>query len=131
MRYVFENAVKSDRYLLVHQRGDHEVAVNPAPPITFTRWREYVHYQEPALDNTRTNNVNQHFLTAFLALHLKGERLRDYLDLRPAESDVSNRYDNAGYPRHLEGLPRVVGRRPGDAPPGVSESRAGVTALRA
>ena len=72
--------------------------MNPAPPITFTRWREYVHYQEPALDNTRTNNVNQHFLTAFLGLHLKGEHLRGYLDVRPARSDDSNRYDNAGYP---------------------------------
>ena len=106
VRYVFENAVESDRYLLVHQRGDHEVAVNPAPPITFTRWREYVHYQEPALDNTRTNNVNQHFLTAFLGLHLKGESLRDYLDLRPAESDASNRYGNAGYPAGIwQGFP--------------------------
>ena len=77
VRFIFDNAGEADRYLLVHQRGDHEVAVNPAPPITFTRWREYVHYQEPALDNTRTNNVNQHFLTAFLGLHLKGEHLRE------------------------------------------------------
>ncbi len=84
VRFIFENAVASDRYLLVFQSGDHEVAVNPAPPITFTRWREYVHYQEPALDNTRTNNVCQHFLTAFLGMHLKGDDYRDYLDVKYA-----------------------------------------------
>jgi len=94
---IFKNAVSSDRYLLVHHAGDHEVTVNPAPPITFTRWREYVHYQEPALDNTRTNNVNQHFLTAFLGMHLKGEDYATYLDL-PESSDASNNYGNPGYP---------------------------------
>ncbi len=106
VRFIFDNARKADRYLLVHQRGDHEVAVNPAPPITFTRWREYVHYQEPALDNTCTNNVNQHFLTAFLGLHLKGDHLREYLDLRPVISDNSNRYQNSGYPAGIwKGFP--------------------------
>ncbi len=45
-----------------------------------TRWLEYVHLQEPALDNTRTNNVNQHFLTAFLGLHLKGDANLGYPD---------------------------------------------------
>jgi len=106
VRFIFDNARRSDRYLLVHQRGDHEVAVNPAPPITFTRWREYVHYQEPALDNTRTNNVNQHFLTAFLGLHLKGDDLRSYLDLNPVISDDSNRSQNSGYPAGIwKGFP--------------------------
>ena len=106
VRFLFDKAVESDRYLLVHQCGDHEIAVNPAPPITFTRWREYVHYQEPALDNTRTNNVNQHFLTAFLGLHLEGDNLREYLDLRPPESDAGNRYGNAGYPAGIwKGFP--------------------------
>ena len=67
-------------------------------PITFTRWREYVHYQEPALDNSRTNNVNQHFLTAFLGLHLKGNAgLGSYLDVVES-SDASNNYNNPGYP---------------------------------
>jgi predicted dienelactone hydrolase len=98
VRFIFENAVASDRYLLVFQSGDHEVAVNPAPPITFTRWREYVHYQEPALDNSRTNNVCQHFLTAFLGMHLKGDDYRDYLDVKYASSNDSNRYSLPGYP---------------------------------
>ena len=96
VRFIFAHAVDCDRYLLVHQSGDHEVAVNPAPPITFTRWREYTHYAEPALDNTRTNNVNQHFLTAFLGVHLKGAAYKDYLDLTYPDSNDSN--TNANYP---------------------------------
>ena len=92
-KYIFDNAVNSDRYLLVFQSGDHEVSVNPAPPITFDRWREYVHYQEPALDNTRTNNVNQHFLTAFLNINLKGQNTyKDYLDVKYVYSNDSNDY---------------------------------------
>ena len=97
VRFIFENAVNSDRYRLLFLAGDHEVPANPAPPITFTRWREYVHYQEPALDNTRTNNVNQHFLTAFLGLHLKGQDYSSYLDVVES-SDASNNYNNPGYP---------------------------------
>jgi predicted dienelactone hydrolase len=105
VKFIFDNAVNADRYLLVHQGGDHEVAVNPAPPITFSRWREYVHYQEPALDNTRTNNVNQHFLTAFLGMHLKGEEYASYLDLTKS-SDDSNNYGNPGYPAGIwKGFP--------------------------
>jgi predicted dienelactone hydrolase len=106
VRFIFEHAIDADRYLLVHQSGDHEVAVNPAPPITFTRWREYVHYQEPALDNTRTNNVNQHFLTAFLGLHLKGADYQAYLDVKQADSNVANNESNPGYPAGIwKGFP--------------------------
>jgi len=100
VKYIFENAVNADRYMLLHLSGDHEVPVNPAPPITFTRWREYVHYQEPALDNTRTNNVNQHFLTAFLGIHLKGEDYGSYLDLI-VSSDDSNEYSDPDYPAEI------------------------------
>ena len=106
VKFIFDNATSSDRYLLVHQSGDHEVAVNPAPPITFTRWREYAHYQEPALDNTRTNNVNQHFLTAFLGLHLKGAAYADYLNVDDVSSNDSNDYGNPGYPAGIwKGFP--------------------------
>ena len=73
---------------------------NPAPPITFTRWREYTHYQEPALDNTRTNNVNQHFVTAFLDQTFKGKNYAgtgDYLNPIYPDSNDSNNYGNADY----------------------------------
>ena len=100
VQFIFDNAVHSERYMLIHQQGDHEVIANPAPPITFTRWREYVHYQEPALDNTRTNNVNQHFVTAFLDQTFKGKDYAsagNYLDPVYPDSNDSNNYGNPNY----------------------------------
>jgi predicted dienelactone hydrolase len=100
VQFIYDNAVHSDRSMLIHQQGDHEVIANPAPPITFTRWREYVHYQEPALDNTRTNNVNQHFVTAFLDQTFKGKDYSsagNYLNPVYPDSNDSNNYGNADY----------------------------------
>ena len=90
VRFLFENAASSDRYMLVYQNGIHEVAVNPPPPIAEDHFREYIHYQEPAWDNRRCNNINQHFITAFLGIHLKGmEEYQAYLDLIPISNDTS------------------------------------------
>jgi len=92
-KWIYENLINSDRYMVVFHAGDHELVANPAPAITFTRWREYVHYQEPAWDNTRSNNVIQHFVTAFLGKNLKGDAsYGDYLDLKYVNSDDSNNY---------------------------------------
>jgi len=109
VQIIFNGAVHSDRYMLIHQQGDHEVIANPAPPITFTRWREYVHYQEPALDNTRTNNVNQHFVTAFLDQTFKGKdystAANDYLNPIHENSNDSNNYSVKPYGTPWKGFP--------------------------
>ncbi len=96
VRWLFENAVNSDRYLLIYESAIHEIAVNPAPPLAERHYREYVHYQEPAWDNRRLNNVNQHFITAFLGLHLGGDfaTYEPYLDLVPISND-SHRTDES------------------------------------
>lgn len=89
-QWLFEHAVNAERYLLVYQGAIHEVATNPAPPLASQNLREYVHYQEPAWDNRRLNNINQHFITAFLGTHLLGEKKRyaEYLDLPPISNDT-------------------------------------------
>lgn len=95
VRFLFENAVSSDRYMLVYQNGIHEVAVNPPPPIAEDHFREYMHYQEPAWDNRRCNNINQHFITAFLGIHLKGmAEYQPYLDLIPFSNDARTGEDD-------------------------------------
>jgi predicted dienelactone hydrolase len=87
--FLFKNVVNSDRYILIYQNGIHEVAVNPPPPVAEKYFREYIHYQEPAWDNRRCNNINQHFITAFLGIHLKGmDEYRPYLDLIPISNDA-------------------------------------------
>ena len=81
----FEQAIHSDRYLLVFQNGAHNIAVNPTPLIATTRLPDYQHYQEPVWDNTRCNNLNQHIITAFLGIQLKGLAYQSYLDVaKPA-----------------------------------------------
>lgn len=103
-QWLFDNAINSDRYLLVYQGAIHEVATNPAPPLADLYPREYAHYQEPAWDNRRLNNINQHFITAFLGKHLLGnsERYGDYLKL-PVISNDSPRTDTSD-PNYWKGF---------------------------
>ena len=68
VKFIFENAVGSDRY------------------------------QEPALDNPRTNDVNQHFLAPFPSMHLMGDDYQSYLDVKQGDSNAANDYGNPGYP---------------------------------
>jgi predicted dienelactone hydrolase len=79
---LFDNAVNSERWLLTYHDALHNVAPNPPPPEA-TVLSDYERYAEPVWDERRINNVNQHFLTAFLGLHLKGEAANaDYLNLK-------------------------------------------------
>jgi predicted dienelactone hydrolase len=94
VRQEFLNATGVDRYLLVYQNGDHEVGSSVTPWIGYTdvytnaasssgltgdalkawqTWREYMFYYEPAWDQATLNNINQHFVTAFLDKYLKND----------------------------------------------------------
>ncbi len=101
----FENAVNSDRYLLAYESAIHEVAVNPPPALASQYYREWIHYQEPAWDNERLNNINQHFITAFLGKYIQGDfaRYEPYLDLPPISNDTP-RADESD-PDYWKGFP--------------------------
>jgi hypothetical protein len=79
---IFTGAVNSDRYLLTYVNARHNVAPNPPPaeslkpglPFDF-----YYHYAEPAWDQKRINNINQHFVTAFLEINLRKKDYARYL----------------------------------------------------
>jgi len=95
VEFLSENTVNSDRYVLKYQGAIHEVPVNPAPPISESNYDEWLHYQEPAWDNRKLNNINQHFVTAFLGLHLQGrpDIYGPFLDLLEPISNNSPRAD--------------------------------------
>jgi predicted dienelactone hydrolase len=84
---IFTGAVNSDRYLLTYINARHNVAPNPPPaeslrpglPFDF-----YYHYAEPAWDQRRINNINQHFVTAFLGMNLKKADYIKYFEFDPA-----------------------------------------------
>ncbi|GGR51678.1 hypothetical protein GCM10008959_11200 [Deinococcus seoulensis] len=99
---LFENAVNAERYMLVYQNALHNVAPNPAPAESFASFGDYMHYAEPAWDSARLNNINQHFVTAFLNLKLKGDQsAAEYLNV---PVPVSN---NAKYSRNADGTPKA------------------------
>ena len=82
---IFEGAVNSDRYLLTYLNARHNVAPNPPPPESLQpglHIDEYLRYADSVWDPRRINNINQHFVTVFLGIHLKKiESYTQYLDV--------------------------------------------------
>ncbi|WP_216320827.1 alpha/beta hydrolase family protein [Deinococcus aestuarii] len=73
VKSLFENAVNADRFMLVYQNARHNVAPNPPPAASLKSPEEYAHYAEPAWDMERLQDLNAHFVTAFLNSRLKGD----------------------------------------------------------
>jgi predicted dienelactone hydrolase len=82
---IYEGAVNSDRILLTYIDARHNTAPNPPPAEALEAGRpidEYLRYADSVWDMRRINNINQHFVTAFLGIHLKGkEDYKSYLYL--------------------------------------------------
>ncbi|MDX2136805.1 MAG: dienelactone hydrolase [Chloroflexota bacterium] len=84
---MFDNAVNSDRTLLTYVNALHNVAPNP-PSLEAATFAEYESLSEPAWDSRRLNNINQHFITAFLGQHLQGnDDMAAYLDVAVESSN--------------------------------------------
>ncbi|MEM1120799.1 MAG: dienelactone hydrolase family protein [Bacteroidota bacterium] len=84
IKAIYEGAVNSERYLLTYVNARHNVAPNPPPPAALQpglHIDEYYRYAEPAWDQRRINNINQHFVTAFLGTKLKQQDFEKYLKL--------------------------------------------------
>lgn len=81
---IFTGAVNANRYLLTYVNGRHNIAPNPPPPESLkpgVAFDEYYHYAEPTWNSYRLNNINQHFVTAFLGIYLKQKEYEKYLSL--------------------------------------------------
>ncbi len=82
---IYEGAVNSERYLLTYINARHNTAPNPAPIEAYAPGLsidEYLRYGDSVWDMRRINNVNQHFVTAFLGFYLKGnEAYKAFLDV--------------------------------------------------
>ncbi len=90
IKAIYEGAVNADRYMLTYANARHNVAPNPPPAESLKPGLpidEYYRYAEPAWNERKINNINQHFVTAFLGLHLKGMDYAKYLDLPPNAND--------------------------------------------
>ncbi len=84
-RAIYLAAVNADRYLLTYENARHNTAPNPPPPETMQpgqKMDDYYHYADPAWSSQKINNINQHFVTAFLGVYLKRQDLNKYLELK-------------------------------------------------
>jgi predicted dienelactone hydrolase len=96
----FTDAINSDRYVLTYENAGHMMPPNPAASALYAMdIQDYLRYSEPAWDHRRLNNINQHFVTAFLGTELKGnEDYMKYLDLVEYSNDGITALDEDGNP---------------------------------
>jgi predicted dienelactone hydrolase len=73
IRWVFDNATSADRHLLLYRMARHNVGGNPSPAEARSSFEFREMFDEPVWRIDRINAINQHFVTAFLNRHLKGD----------------------------------------------------------
>jgi predicted dienelactone hydrolase len=88
VKRAFDGARNSDRCMLVYENARHNVGGNPPPPEALGDFTARAFFDEPVWRKDRIAEINQHFVTAFLDLYLKGiETRRTYLHLPVAKSN--------------------------------------------
>jgi len=114
VRKIFDYTTGCDRVLVTYEGMNHCLAQNPPPPH-LSNVADYWHYADPVWDIRRVNNLNQHFLTAFFALHLHGDSsMEGYLHL---EESIGHRLKFRAKTRTIlddDGRPTLV-REPEEA----------------
>jgi predicted dienelactone hydrolase len=105
IRSIFKETTGTTRHLLTFENANHNAgAPIPAPleswqPVETLDFIPFDHYADPVWDSVRMNNITQHFVTAFLDIHLKGDVTRaEYLDLIPDAIDGVVVRDDSGNP---------------------------------
>jgi predicted dienelactone hydrolase len=89
IKAIYKGAVNTDRYLLTYMNARHNVAPNPPPFEAYKNPKNYEHFSEPAWNERRINNINQHFVTAFLGIQLKHQDFGKFLSVQ-ANSNEKN-----------------------------------------
>ena len=116
MRAIFEGATGTTRHLLTFANAGHNAAAPmPAPAESWAMserlgWATHAHYADAVWDSVRMNNIAQHFVAAFLDMHLRDDDSRaEYLTLVEyghdgvwSEQDGTRTADHT----HWEGFPR-------------------------
>jgi predicted dienelactone hydrolase len=86
---VFGGAVNADRYLLTYKQAGHSIALNPAPTEMRGSLWDIDWFEDPIWRQDRINAINLHFITAFLAVHLRDESdKRSFLNVPVEQSDA-------------------------------------------
>lgn len=96
---VFGAAVNAERYLLTYKQAGHSIALNPVPDEMRGSLWDMDWFEDPIWRQDRINGINLHFITAFLAVHLRGDAAKkSYLDVSDPDSDRGEWNAPAGTP---------------------------------
>ena len=96
---LFEGATSADRYLLTFKQAGHAIGLNPAPPEMRASLWDQDWFADSVWRQDRLNAINLHFITAFLAVTLKGDAgARTWLDVPVENSDEGAWNAAAGTP---------------------------------
>jgi predicted dienelactone hydrolase len=88
IRPAFEQAVHSERCILVYENARHNSGGNPPPSDVALSFALTQSFDEPAWRKQRITSINQHFITAFLDLYLKGDSSKAaFLHVAPEKSN--------------------------------------------
>ncbi|MEO9893681.1 dienelactone hydrolase family protein [Aurantibacter sp.] len=90
IKAIYEGSINADRYLLTYKNARHNVAPNPPPAEALApglHIDEYFRYADATWDQRKINNINQHFVTAFLGSLLKNEDNAKFLDIQENSND--------------------------------------------
>jgi predicted dienelactone hydrolase len=92
-RAIFENAKRSDRYLLTYINAGHNAGAPIPLPVEIQNNEDQTgasHYTDPVWDSVRMNNIMDHYATAFFDYYLKGKTESiEYLATAPnGEGDI-------------------------------------------
>lgn len=106
VRSMWEATTGVDRALLTFDNANHNAAA-PYPAPAEGRevdpdlgFAPFDHYADPVWDTVRMNNIAQHFATAWLDAHLKGDaEATSYLELVPNANDGVWAMNDDGTPK--------------------------------
>lgn len=94
IRGIFDDTMNTTRHLLTFENANHNAgAPMPAPLESYAfsetlGYAPFDHYADPVWDNVRMNNISQHFVTAYLDLHLKQDEVKArFFDLTEVATD--------------------------------------------
>jgi predicted dienelactone hydrolase len=74
--WIFDQMRGADRHMLVFRDARHNIVGNPVPSSAATAFPVIEFMNEPVWRQDRINMINQHFICAFLDLHLKGDKAK-------------------------------------------------------
>ena len=96
VRWLFDHTTGTERALLVYREARHNVAGNAITAPDFPANQDFAtveYIREPVWRTERINAINQHFITAFLDLHIKGDADKSSYLVPPTTDSNDSRWE--------------------------------------